>query len=106
MKISGVWAELSAVRYLRSRGVKVIRVRYRAKGGAIDLIARDGPVTALIEVKSAKRLFEGAARVDSVKRERIRKVAAQWARDTGETNLRFDILEKSDAGFRYIKGAF
>ena len=106
MKISGVWAELSAVRYLRFRGVKVIRVRYRAKGGEIDLIARYGPVTALIEVKSAKRLFEGASRVDSVKRERIRKAAAQWTRDTGETNLRFDILEKSDAGFRYIKGAF
>ena len=44
--------------------------------------------------------------MDSVKRERIRKAAAQWARDTGETNLRFDVLEKSDAGFHYIKGAF
>ena len=102
MKISGIWAELSAVRYLRSRGVKVIRVRYWAKGGEIDLIARDGPVTALIEVKSAKRLFEGAARVDSVKQERIRKAARQWTLETGETNLRFDILEKSDAGFRHI----
>ena len=106
MKLSGVWAELSAVRYLRARGVRVIRVRYRAKGGEIDLIARDGPVTALIEVKSAKRLFEGAARVDNVKQERIRKAARQWTLETGETNLRFDILEKSDAGFRYIRGAF
>lgn len=106
MKISGVWAELSAVRYLRARGVKVIRARYRVRGGEIDLIARDGPVTAMIEVKSASRLFEGAARADSVKRERIRKAARQWTEETGETNLRFDILEKSDAGFRYIKGAF
>ena len=39
-------------------------------------------------------------------KERIRKAARQWTMETGETNLRFDILEKSDAGFRYIKGAF
>ena len=38
--------------------------------------------------------------------ERIRKAARQWTLETGETNLRFDILEKSDAGFRYIRGAF
>lgn len=105
MKITGVWAEIAAVRYLQTLGVRVIRTRYRVRGGEIDLIARDGPVTAIIEVKSAPRLFEGAPRVDAVKRERIRKAAAAYARETGEMNLRFDILEKSDAGFRYIRGA-
>ena len=106
MKISGVWAELSAIRFLRSQGVRVIRVRYRAKGGEIDLIARDGPLTAIIEVKSAPGLFEGAARVDADKRRRVRLAAQQWARENGDPELRFDILEQSDAGFRYIRGAF
>ena len=106
MTIKGVWAELAAVRYLRRMHVRVIRTRYRARGGEIDLIARDGAVTALIEVKSAPRLGEGAARVDTVKRARLRKAAEQYMRETGETNIRFDILEESDAGFRYIRGAF
>ena len=70
------------------------------------IVARDGAVTALIEVKSAPGLFAGAARVDPVKQRRLRAAAEQWMRETGETNIRFDILEQSDAGFRYIRGAF
>ena len=106
MKIRGVWAELAAIRYLSRQGVRVVRTRYKARGGEIDLIARDGEVTALIEVKSAPRLFSGALRVDAEKRERLRLAAAQYVRESGDTNVRFDVLEESDAGFRYIKGAF
>ena len=106
MNLSGVWAELAAVRFLKRQGVRVIRTRYRVSGGEIDLIAREGDVTALIEGKNAPRLGEGALRVNQVKRSRLKKAAESWMRESGDTRIRFDILEHSDAGFRYIRGAF
>ncbi|MBQ8080659.1 MAG: YraN family protein [Clostridia bacterium] len=106
MKLRGVWAELKAVRWLNGHGLRVLKTRYRARGGEIDVIARENGALVFIEVKSASRAGEGALRVNAQKRRRLKTAANAYLNETGETSCRFDILEESDAGFRLIRNAF
>ena len=106
MNTRGVWAELRAAAWLRRHGCRVRHIRWRGGGGEIDLVAEENGQTVFIEVKSAPRMGEGARRVDRTKRERLRGAARAYMRKTGAADVRFDILEESDAGFRLIRNAF
>ncbi len=102
----GLLSEMRAARFLRSQGMKILASRYRARGGEIDLIARDGVTLAFVEVKNSAALCGGAARVDARKRARIKSAAQAYMAARGEYDARFDVLEESDAGFLLIRGAF
>ena len=68
--------------------------------------AEESGQTVFVEVKSSPRLGEGAMRVDSLKKSRLRRAAQAYMREYGTEGCRFDILEESDAGFRLIRDAF
>ena len=106
MNTRGVWAELRAAAYLRRKGYKVERLRWRGGGGEIDLVAKENGVTVFVEVKSAPRLGQGAQRVDAKKSGHLRRAAEAYLQQYGSQPHRFDILEESDAGYRLIRNAF
>lgn len=62
---AGLLYELRAARYVRRRGYRLLNMRYRARDGEIDLIARDGDTIVFIEVKArpAGKLGAGVAAV-------------------------------------------
>ena len=62
---AGLLYELRAARYVRRRGYRLLNIRYRARDGEIDLIARDGDTIVFIEVKArpAGKLGAGVAAV-------------------------------------------
>ena len=106
MNARGVLAELRAVGYLRRHGYRIRHLRWRGGGGEIDLVAEESGQTVVVEVKRSPRLGEGAMRVDSLKKSRLRRAAQAYMREYGTEGCRFDILEESDAGFRLIRDAF
>ena len=106
---AGFIYELRAASYVRRRGYRVLCRRYRAADGEIDLIARDGDTLVFIEVKARprERLGGGAEAVDWDKMRRLRDAASVYlARNAPDAACRFDILEFTRAGVRYIKNAF
>ena len=48
----GSYGERIAAAFLRRRGYRVLTRNYRAEGGEIDLVCRDGDVLAFVEVRS------------------------------------------------------
>jgi len=106
----GFLYELRAARLVRARGYRVLARRYRARDGEIDLIARDGDAVVFIEVKArpAAGLGGGADAVTMEKRRRIRRAADAYLqrKAISEAPCRFDIIEFTRAGARYIENAF
>lgn len=102
--------ELRAARYVKKRGMRVLDKRFRAAGGELDLIAKDGDSIVFIEVKARpdKPLGAGVDAVGTDKRRRIQRAASVYLRQTGMEDLpcRYDILEFSRAGIVYMENAF
>lgn len=107
---TGLLYELRAARYVRRRGYRLLTMRYRARDGEIDLIARDGETIVFIEVKArpSGELGAGVAAVTADKRRRLHHAADAYLSSKGlrEAPCRFDILEFSRAGIFYLENAF
>ncbi len=107
---AGLIYELRAARYVRRRGARILARRYRAHGGELDLIAREGDTVVFIEVKArpGAPLGSGVAAVTGDKRRRMRQAAAAYLARNGLTErpCRYDILEFSRAGIVYMENAF
>ena len=93
----GFAAEEIAARYLRARGLAVLARNLRCRTGEIDLIALDGDILAIIEVRQrCSRHFGGA--IGSVTRRKQRRIlrAAQffWQRrlEWRAHVMRFDVI--------------
>ncbi len=94
----GALGERVAAAYLRGEGRKLLYRNFRtAKGGEVDLVARDGGVLSFVEVKT--RTSEEFGRpLDAVNREKellIERGANEWLRllGTREIPWRFDVAE-------------
>ena len=98
--------EHAAARYLERRGYRILDRNARADGVELDLVARRGPVLAIVEVKTRRSRRAGRAEeaVDARKRHRIVRGARAWARAHGlrTPRLRFDVIacEATRTGFR------
>lgn len=105
---TGLAGEIRAARYVKRAGMRILKRRYRAAHGEIDLIAQEGRTTVFIEVKNRPRGKLGAGRqaVNEEKRRHLRYAAARYLQDHPSDALRFDIIEISAAGLRHIKNAF
>lgn len=104
----GLEGERLAADHLKRLGLKLIATRYRAAGGEIDLIARDGGQLCFIEVKHRPqaRLGEGLSLVDQDKRRRMRAAARAWIKAHPlEKRWRFDSIEITRAGIWYARCA-
>ena len=102
--------EDAACRYLEARGWTVLDRNVVRPGGEIDIVARSGGTVAFVEVKSRSgaRYGSGAEAVTPVKQRRVAQAALWYAQQNGllDSRLRFDVIELSPAGVRWIEGAF
>ena len=106
----GIFYEWRAARYVKKRGYRILKKRYRAANGEIDLICRDGSTIVFLEVKArpSGRIGAGVSAVNADKRRRLRAAAAVYLR-THKLNsapCRFDIIEFTRAGAVYMENAF
>ncbi len=93
----GRYGELVAASWLRSQGLRVLRLNFVWVGsGEIDIVCREGDTLVFVEVKSGT--VEGpyplAHKVDEEKRRLIRRGARNWFHLLGrKVPHRFDIVE-------------
>src|SRR5688572_19458535 len=113
----GIDAEAQAREYLRLQGLEIFETNFRCKVGELDLIARDGKVLVVIEVRSRLNMGYGnaAASIDWRKRARIVRATQFFLlkrKDLRRLPVRFDVvtLDRSapDAKptINWIRGAF
>ena len=108
-------AEAAAARHLERLGYAILTTNFRAKGGELDLVARDEGVLAIVEVRyRASDLYGGAAAsITRGKRSRIIRAArALLATHPPLAKLpaRFDVVEVTGPAdalrCEVIRGAF
>ena len=114
----GAAAEQVAARYLERLGLRILERNVRVGRLEIDILARDGPVVAVVEVRTRGRgAWQRALdSVDPAKQRRLRKAgAALWARrycrEPTIERLRFDIVAvdldaRPEPAVQYVRGAF
>jgi putative endonuclease len=105
--------EEAAARYLAARGLEVLLRNWRCRLGELDLVAREGAVLVIVEVRRrARGDFGGAAAsVTPAKRRRIVRAARHLLMQRPELArcaARFDVitLDGSAARIEWIRGAF
>ena len=113
-KQKGSAGELSAYRYLRQHGYKIVARNYRKRFGEVDLIGWDGDTLAFIEVKCRTSHTRGRPQeaVHRGKQRQICRVAREYRSRNRlhDINYRFDIVSiERIAGqeqVELLKGAF
>jgi putative endonuclease len=108
-------AEAAAARFLERDGYRIIAANFRAKGGELDLVADDGGVLAIVEVRyrASDRFGGAAASITRAKQARIVRAARVFLavhRYLAQMPARFDVVEVSGSpdalDCRLIRGAF
>jgi putative endonuclease len=98
---SGRRAEDLAAQYLSAHGCEILERNYRRRLGELDLVAREGGVLVIAEVRTRAdtRYGSAAASVDRRKQQRIVRAAQQLLQQRAELArlpVRFDVLVVSD----------
>ena len=114
MRILGQKGESLAVKFLETRGYKIISKNFKTSLGEIDIIAQDGDTVVFIEVKTRANDSFGYPfeAVHSRKRRKLRDLALLYLKKKGkEFPVRFDVLSimcnKDGIGeIEHIKDAF
>ena len=111
----GRWGEGLAARHLEGLGLIVLTRNWRCREGELDLVATDGRILVVCEVKtrSGDKFGLPAEAVTDEKTERIRRLTTQWLRTfkVGWCPIRFDVVSiLAPAGERprltHLQGAF
>ena len=108
----GKLGEEIALKYIISKGGKIIERNYRTKIGEIDLIAKINGELVFVEVKSRSNINYGypSESVDYKKKRKITNVAKYYILDNSLENLsiRFDVIEiyLNEKKINHIANAF
>lgn len=112
----GAMAEDVAAAYLQAQGVQLLFRNYRRRLGELDLVARQGDVLLIVEVRTRSSAAYGgaAASVDGLKRRRIVRAAQQLLqqhKDLSKLRARFDVIVVCDLSaasprVEWLRGAF
>ncbi|MEK7184086.1 MAG: YraN family protein [Patescibacteria group bacterium] len=96
----GSQGEDRAAQYLQSIGYRILERNKRYKLGEIDIVAKDGDVLVLVEVKAGKTGIYGYAieRVGTQKRRKLRQLAARFSQDYPRQQLRIDLVNVNSQG--------
>ena len=93
---AGRAAERRAARLLRAAGLEILARNVRTRSGEIDLVAREGPVLVIVEVRRrAPHLLAARQSFDRAKREcllRSAREARHKLRLAAGIPLRFDLV--------------
>lgn len=95
MESLGSWGESLAARRLETSGCRILARNWRAGRLEVDIVVRDGPAIAFVEVKTRRPGPQPAAEaVDRRKRRHLRRAAARWiaTRPERATEYRFDVV--------------
>ena len=88
--------EALAAAYLKAHGFEIVRARYRAGRGDIDIVAREGEILVFCEVKARDSdLFgEPEHAVTRAKQRKIRRIAEAYLfeHDLRDQVCRFDVI--------------
>jgi putative endonuclease len=108
--------EALAAAWYEANGYEILARNWRCRQGELDLIAcKPGPRSTLVfcEVKTRSSLAFGSPQeaVTRTKRDRIRRLAAQWLatsapRQPGRAEIRFDVAAVLDGEIQLIENAF
>jgi putative endonuclease len=92
----GKYGEQLAAEHLEAAGLVLIQRNWRCRHGELDIVARDGDVLVICEVKARSSTAFGtpAEAVDWRKAARLRRLAALWLQESTERfeSIRFDIV--------------
>lgn len=112
----GLQGEKAAAQFLKNQGYKIILKNFRAAGGEVDIIARDGSTLVFVEVKTrnTNRFGEAHWSLDLRKRKHLTRVAMAYMtkEQVKDTPCRFDlvVLERGQWNevphFELIRNAF
>jgi putative endonuclease len=95
--VLGRQGEALAARYLESQGLIVLSRNWRCREGELDIVATDGEMLVVCEVKTRSGLDFGTPgeAVDRAKGRRIRRLANRWLSTyrVGWCDLRCDLVE-------------
>ncbi|WP_434796835.1 YraN family protein [Terrisporobacter vanillatitrophus] len=93
----GKIGEKIALKYIISKGGKIIEQNYRTKMGEVDIIAKLNGELVFVEVKSRSNINYGypSESVNYKKKRKITNVAKYYILDNSLENLsiRFDVIE-------------
>ena len=113
----GLRAEALVAAWLVERGYEIVATNLRIGMLEIDLVARQGPVVAIVEVRTRGPTARttGFGSVTGQKRERIRRAGERlwqrrYRRDASVERMRFDVasvrLDLDPVVIEYVVGAF
>lgn len=106
----GWLAEYWAALYLVLKGYRIVKMRYRAKTGEIDIIARKKDLIVFIEVKARKNELDALSAVGARTRHRVHAASRIWLskqKDTSQLSWRYDIIAVLPLRVPlHLKGAF
>jgi putative endonuclease len=111
----GRYGEDVAARHLLEAGFDVLARNWRCSAGEIDIVARDGDVVVICEVKTRSSTAFGlpAEAVTAKKAARLRQLALWWLREhpAGGSPVRFDVVSvlrspRGAASVHHLRGAF
>lgn len=112
--IVGNAGEQAAAEFLHAAGYKILKRKYRAKPGEIDIIAQKSGTIIFVEVKTRSgRLYGSPAEaVTPLKQRKIINTALCYLGQTGnhDSPVRFDVVEVLTVGGKaccnHIENAF
>lgn len=105
----GLAAERRAEAFLQQQGYTIVERNFRAKGGEIDLVARDADTLCFVEVRSRASVKWGTAAetVGGIKQRRIIQTARVWLAARRWTGAcRFDVVAIHGDAIELYKDAF
>jgi putative endonuclease len=102
-QLIGQRAENIAAAFLRAQGLEILERNYLRRLGELDIVAREGDVLVIAEVRTraTNRYGGAAASVDSRKQQRLIRVTSQLLqqrKDLSRLRVRFDVLAVLDMG--------
>ena len=94
--VVGAWGEELAARHLSAAGLVILDRNWRCSVGELDLVARQGDVLVVVEVKTRTTTAYGtpAEAVTDRKVARLRRLASAWLADhpVSPREVRIDVL--------------
>jgi len=119
----GRYGEDIAARHLVESGLSVLDRNWRCRAGEVDIVAREGDVLVVCEVKTRRGVGFGTPldAVTPVKAARLRRLASHWLAEqrgggegvdpTGFSEVRFDVVSvlapaSGAAIVEHLRGAF
>lgn len=106
----GQAGEEAAAAHLERHGLKLVERNFRARGGEIDLVCRDGATTVFVEVRLRSRGDFGgaAASITTAKQNRLILAARHWLARSGREDIRcrFDCVLIDGERLDWVRDAF